>query len=184
MFDMGTLKPRVADRKQEREDRRVRARLQAELLLREALASHAPGGVSLAAVPELVAKRLNVERCDLLQLAVPPVGVCTGVLYRVRHTRTAGNAAVRIETVQISTNGSPFDVLRAEGAVDRLHVLIRSIDRGDSLGILSVQNPATRRLSAEERAFLEAVGDLVALAIDRHVVISGEELRATDAKSD
>lgn len=89
-----------------------------------------------------------------------------------------------IETVQIATQQSPLELLRSEGMVDRVHVFIAPAGGGDLMGILSVQNSTSRRLSREERALLDAVGDLIGLAIDRRVLPSADELLRTAAHSE
>lgn len=181
----GRLHPRNVERQQEREARRGRARQKAIELLHDALAPGSASGASLAAAVLQLAKHLDVERCDLLQLTSPRPEGSAGVLYRVRQPRPAppeppGPDA--IETVQIATQQSPLELLRSEGMVDRVHVFIAPASGGDLLGILSVQNSTSRRLSVEERALLDAVADLIGLAIDRRVLPSADELLRTAAQ--
>jgi GAF domain-containing protein len=180
-------------------------------LLHEALSRAKGGDSGLAEAVLQIAKHLDVERCDLLELGTPHGGGSTGVLYRVRQPRptpaappepeapmpateapttarrrgkrrASNDGPVAIEAVQIATQQSPLDLLRSEGMVDRVHVFIARPSGGDLLGILSVQNSTSRRLSIDERAFLDAVADLIALAIERRVLISADELLATAAQ--
>ena len=207
------LHPRNVEREHEREARRGRARQKAIELLHDALVPEIGTGAGLANAVLQVAKHLDVERCDLLQLASPRPEGSAGVLYRVRQPRPAPpeppgpdapmpatksaasrqrrgrgravqGASVTIETVQIATQQSPLELLRSEGMVDRVHVFIAPAGGGDLMGILSVQNSTSRRLSREERALLDAVGDLIGLAIDRRVLPSADELLRTAAHSE
>jgi hypothetical protein len=163
---------------QERQARRSRARERAERLLDAALESPAGGHDALADVVRRVADALGVERCELLGFA----GDRGAVLYRVRHDTTRRGGArvdepgsgregmvpdrVWVEAVQLVPKRSPFDLLRGDGTFERVYVFIAGAGR-EPFGILSVQSSVTRHLTVDERAFLDAVADLLSAAAAR-----------------
>ncbi len=177
---------RFSDLEAQRDERRLQARREAAELLQAAIA----GSVDpkLAAVAALVVRRLNVEHCDILQFASDPWVVVA------RARWTDGNAPspreadgadsalqvattdARVELIQLSDHKAALDVLRTEGAVDRVHVFIFSPQQPTPLGILTVQSSTTLRLSIDERAFLDALGGVIGTAIESHALRSGGEL--------
>lgn len=177
---------RLSDREIERDERRLEARRRAGELLKTAIA----GGVDpkLAAVAALVVRSLNVEHCDILQFASDPWVVVAraawtnGSAPSPRGPKSPASAVrvattdARFELVQLSDRTAPLDVLRTEGAVERVHVFIFSQQQPTPLGILTVQSSTGLRLSIEERAFLDALGGLIGTAIDSHALRSGGEL--------
>jgi hypothetical protein len=177
---------RFSDREIERDERRLEARRRAGELLKTAIA----GGVDpkLAAVAALVVRSLNVEHCDILQFASDPWVVVARAAWANgnapsprRPESPASDLPVettdaRVELIQLSGRTAPLDVLRTEGAVDRIHVFIFSQRQPTPLGILTVQSSTSLRLSVEDRAFLDALGGLIGTAIDSHALRSGGEL--------
>jgi GAF domain-containing protein len=180
---------RYSDREAQREERRLKGRGKAAELLQAAIAA----GVDpkLAAVAALVVRRLNVEHCDILQFASDRWVVV------VRAKLTDGNAPspdgpesadsesrvdtadARVELIQIADPTASLDVLRTEGTVDRIHVFISSRQQLTPLGILTVQSSTSLGLSSDERAFLDALGELIGTAIDSHALRTGDELSKT-----
>lgn len=180
---------RYSDREAEREERRLKARRKAAELLQAAIAA----GVDpkLAAIAALVVRRLKVEHCDILQFASDRWVVV------IRAEWTDGNAPpphgpesadsdlrvvtpdARVELIQLSDRTAPLDVLRTEGTVDRMHVFIPSRQQPTALGILTVQSSTSLGLSSDERAFLDALGELIGTAIDSHALPTGDELSKT-----
>lgn len=146
----------------------------------------------LAAIASLVIRKLNVEHCDILQFASGRrVVVVRAEWTNGKAPSTLGLEAVdcdsevttdaRVELIQLSDPEAALDVLRTEGTIDRVHVFIPSKQRPTPLGILTVQSSTGLGLSAEERAFLGALGELIGTAIDCHRLPAGDELSQTNS---
>jgi len=180
---------RYSDREAQREERRLKARRKAVELLQAAIAA----GVDpkLSAVAALVVRSLNVEHCDILQFASDPWVVVVraewtdGIAPSPRGPESVDSdspvttADARVELIQLADPAAPLDVLRAEGTVDRIHVFISSRRQPTPLGILTVQSSTSLGLSSDERAFLDALGELIGTAIDSHALPTGDELSKT-----
>jgi len=177
---------RLRDQEAQREERRLEAYRHAADLLQAASAVRADP--VLTSVATLVARTLNVD-CDILLFASGRSVVVMRAAWtngnapsRLGHESAGSDSQApttnaRVELVELTDRRSPLDVLRTESTIDRMHVFISSSRQSTPLGILTVQSSTALGLSGEERAFLDALGELIGMAIDSRRLPTGEELR-------
>lgn len=128
----------------------------------------------LARLPD----QLSTDECDLIRLH----GDHMAVIYRVeraqndvghsqlprkRRTHSGTGRNVRLESVELQPGQSPLDVLRSSGSTNRIYVFVRGSAAAEPLGILSIAMGARDRMSADDRAFLDALAGVLSAELER-----------------
>ena len=140
-------------------------------------------------VSELVARTLNVDQVELLELLSQRnslklrarVGGESATLKQVMSEQVISvmpnspidsllrtSQPVVIDDLWTERRFSCLDRLRQQGVISSIHLLIANFDQ--RFGILSVHSKTQRSFSRDDLAFLKAVVSLTATAIDRHRV--------------
>jgi hypothetical protein len=180
-------RPTAAQRRalyeREEVDRRQAAEERAERLIQAARDGRRTSRIALGNVARRVAATLGVEQCDLIVLGVgdravlvqlragararPTASDAGGVAVRGDEPLLPSSAELQIRTVRFSPTDSPLTFVRGDARAHRVHVFMNHALDFRPLGILTIECAAERRLSSDERAFANAVGDRLAAAITR-----------------
>lgn len=157
--------------------RRERAIERAGIVLRNALSDTSTSDL-LAAVLARLPEHLGTDECDLIRLE----GDHSAVLYRIERTQNDDDSrqsrsnrrklndskgGVQIESVHLQSGQTPLNVLRGVGLTDRIYVFVRGSAALEPLGILAIATPARCHMSADDRAFLDALADLLSHELER-----------------
>ncbi|MBI1877820.1 MAG: GAF domain-containing protein [Chloroflexi bacterium] len=92
--------------------------------------------------------------------------------------------ATTIDKLQLTYNGTPQKELINGTAEDNDHIVAMPIAvRGEIIGALGIQNDADGPLSLEDRAFLDAVAEQVAEALERARLLEQTQKRAVEMET-
>lgn len=183
---------RLREREAERQERLSSAQERAAVLLRTV--APLTGYQAMLAIASLLIRHLRVERCDILLFAAEEQAVILGAAFEgtdagrgdIKAEDGPGDLAaaslVRFDLVHLLDSRAAVDALRVAGTNDRIHVFIHSPRRRTQLGILSLQGVASLNLSANERAFVDAIADAIGAALDRRGLPTGAELARDHAR--